>query len=93
MTVAADIEHSKVGVTAVYNIYIVCPPVQETANSLKLVEYFLIQVNKKGTTYIKTTLVLSKSMEPSETISDFRTSTYQMCQIEENTNRTTKFHK
>ena len=29
----------------------------------------------------------------SETLRDIRTSTYQMCRIEENTNRTTKFHK
>ena len=34
-----------------------------------------------------------KSKEPSETLRDIRTSIYQMCRIEENTNQTTKFHK
>ena len=42
---------------------------------------------------IQSTLVISKSMGPSETLRDIRSSTYQMCRIEENTNRTTKFHK
>ena len=30
---------------------------------------------------------------PSETFRDNRTSTYQICRIEENTNQTTKLHK
>ena len=38
------------------------------------------------------TLVISKSKGPAETLRDIRTSTYQMCRIEENTKRTTKFH-
>ena len=42
---------------------------------------------------IQSTLVISKSKGPSETLRDIRTSTYQICRIEENTNRTTKFHK
>ena len=42
---------------------------------------------------IQSTLVISKSKGPSETLRDIRSSTYQMCRIEENTNRTTKFHK
>ena len=42
---------------------------------------------------VQSTLVISKSKGPSETLRDIRTSTYQMCRIEENTNRTTKFHK
>ena len=42
---------------------------------------------------IQSTPVISKSKGPSETLRDIRTSTYQMCRIEENTNRTTKFHK
>ena len=33
------------------------------------------------------------SKGPSKTLRDIRTSTYQICRIEENTNRTTKFHK
>ena len=41
----------------------------------------------------QSTLVISKSKGPSETLRDIRSSTYQMCRIEENTNRTTKFHK
>ena len=42
---------------------------------------------------IQSTLVISKSKRPSETLRDIRTSTYQICRTEENTNRTTKFHK
>ena len=42
---------------------------------------------------IKSTLVISKSKGPAETLQDIRTSTYQMYRIEENTKRTTKFHK
>ena len=42
---------------------------------------------------IQSTLVISKSKGPSETLRDIRTSTYQVCRIEENTNRTAKFHK
>ena len=38
---------------------------------------------------IQSTLVISKSMGPSETLRDIRTSTYQMYSIEENTNGTT----
>ena len=33
--------------------------------------------------YIQSTLVTSKSKGPSETLGDIRTSTYQMCSIEE----------
>ena len=43
--------------------------------------------------YTVSTLVISKSKGSSQTLRDIRTSTYQMCRIEENTNRTTKFHK
>ena len=42
---------------------------------------------------LQSTLVISKSKGPSQTLRDIRTSTYQMCRIEENTDRTTKFHK
>ena len=42
---------------------------------------------------IQLTLVISKSKGPSEKLRDIHTSTYQMCSIEKNTNRTTKFHK
>ena len=42
---------------------------------------------------VQSTLVISKSKGPSEILRDIHTSTYQMCRTEENTNRTTKFHK
>ena len=42
-------------------------------------------------TYIQSTRVISKSKRPSEILRDIRTSTYQMCRTEENTNWTTKF--
>ena len=42
---------------------------------------------------IQSTLVISKSRGPSETLRDIHASIYQICKIEENTNRTTKFHK
>ena len=42
---------------------------------------------------LQSTLIISKSKGPSETLRDIRSSTYQMCGIEENTNRTNKFHK
>ena len=46
-----------------------------------------------GQNLIQSTLVISKLKVPSETLRDIRTSTYQIFRIEENTNRTTKFHK
>ena len=42
---------------------------------------------------IQSTLVISKLKGPAETLRDIHTSTYQIFRIEENTNRTTKFHK
>ena len=42
---------------------------------------------------VQSTLVISKSKGPAEKLRDIRTSTYQMCRTEENTKRTTKFHK
>ena len=42
---------------------------------------------------VQSTLVISKLKGPSETLRDIRSSTYQIFRIEENTNRTTKFHK
>ena len=42
---------------------------------------------------IQSTLVISMSKGPSETVRDIRASTYQVCRTEENINRTTKFHK
>ena len=54
-------------------------------SSLSQISYMIYQ--------IQSTLVILKSKGPSETLRDIRTSTYQMCRIEEKTNRTTKFHK
>ena len=42
---------------------------------------------------VQSTLVISKSKGPSKTLWDIRTSTLQICSIEEKTIRTTKFHK
>ena len=44
-------------------------------------------------TFIQSTLAILKSKGPSETLQAIHTSTYQAFRIEENTNRTTKFHK
>ena len=40
--------------------------------------------------YVQSTLVISKSKAPSETLRDIRTSTYQICRIEKKNNQTTK---
>ena len=48
---------------------------------------------KYGSGEIQSTLVISKLKGPSETLRDIRSSTYQIFRIEENANRTTKFHK
>ena len=42
---------------------------------------------------VQSTLVTSKSKGPTETLQDIRTSTYQMCRIEENTKQKTNVHK
>ena len=46
-----------------------------------------------NTTYILSTLVISNSKGPSEILRDIRTSTYQICKIEEKIIRTTTFNK
>ena len=60
-------------------------------NSLRHKIHRLSRKEKKKD--IKLTLVISKLKGPSETLRDIRTSTYQICRIEENTNRTTNIHK
>ena len=50
---------------------------------------FLVQENKK----IQLTLVISNSKGLSEILRDIRTSTYQICRIEEIIIRTTTFNK
>ena len=40
---------------------------------------------------LQSTLIISKSKGPSETLRDNRTPTYQIFRIEENTNQTTNF--
>ena len=57
---------------------------------MDLYDIFMVRIKRLK---IQSTLVISTSKGPSETLRDIRTSTYQMCRIEENTNRTTKFHK
>ena len=56
--------------------------------------FLIIDTKSKVQVYIQftvqSTLVISKSKGPSETLRDIRTSTYQMCRIEENTNRKNK---
>ena len=42
---------------------------------------------------IQSTLFISTSKGPAETLRDIHTLTYQMCRIEENIKQTTKFHK
>ena len=46
-----------------------------------------------NTYYIQSTLVISKSKGLSKILRDIRTSTYQICRIEEKINRTTTFNK
>ena len=53
-------------------------------NSLRHKIHRLSRKEKKKD--IKLTLVISKLKGPSETLRDIRTSTYQICRIEENTN-------
>ena len=60
-------------------------------NSLRHKIHRLSRKEKKKD--IKLTLVISKLKGPSETLREIRTSTYQICRIEENTNRTTNIHK
>ena len=45
----------------------------------------MIEQNVKNEQEIQSTLVISKSKGPSETVRDIRTSTYQICSIEEKT--------
>ena len=42
---------------------------------------------------VQSTLVVSKSKEPSETLRDIRTSTYQVCRIKENTKSNNQISK
>ena len=49
--------------------------------------------DRKAILKLQSIFVISKSKRPSEILRDNRTSTYQICRIEEYTNRTTKFHK
>ena len=64
----------------------VCPPVQEVIHCLKRVGFLLVQADKLWYNYyIQSTLVISKSKGSSKTVRDIRTSTYQICSIEEKT--------
>ena len=55
--------------------------------------YFYARITFTIMNIIQSTLVIPKSKGPSGTLRDIGTLTYQICRIEENTNRTTKFHK
>ena len=46
------------------------------------------QLVRIAVSHVQSILVISKSKGPPETLRDIRTSTYQMCRIEENTSRT-----
>ena len=52
-----------------------------------------LQVNYDVSFEIQSTLVISKSKGPSKTVRDIRTSTYQICSIEDKTISTTNFYK
>ena len=51
----------------------------------------ILNNNLFGTIIIQSTLVISKSKGPAETLGDIRTSTYQMCRIEEIPNEQPNF--
>ena len=57
--------------------------------------YWLValRLESYSTSYIQSIIVISNSKGLSEILRDIRTSTYQICRIEEKINRTTKFNK
>ena len=59
----------------------------------EVMNYFACSVQMRLKIKIQSTLVISKSNGPTKTLRDIRTSTYQICSIEEKTVQTTKFHK
>ena len=65
---------------------------QQSRGHKVLSSFFYLSLDTQSS-HIQSTLIISKSKGPSETIRDIRALTYQICRIEENTNRTTKFHK
>ena len=64
-------------------------PTQSVVLGLRKLACFLNSTRK----HIQSTLFVSKSKGLSEILRDTRTSTYQICRIEEKINRTTTFHK
>ena len=67
-------------------------PASASSNAAPLARLNSILVQASAN-IIQSALVISKSKGPSETLRDIRNSTYQIYRTEENTNRTTKFHK
>ena len=61
--------------------------------SLQLIGCDSLSEQKRNGLELQSTLVISKSKGPTKTLQDIRTSRYQICNIEEKTIRTTKFHK
>ena len=59
-------------------------------NEWKILKSLIRQLSEVD---IQSTLVISKSKGLSEILRDIRTSTYQICRIEEKINRTTTFNK
>ena len=59
-------------------------------NTLSVIDILLVMLKLFQK---QSTLVISKSKGPSETLRDIHTSTYQICRIAENTNETTTFYK
>ena len=54
---------------------------------------YQIHTSRHAQIQLQSTLVISKSKGPSKSVRDIRTSTYQICSIEEKTIWTTKFYK
>ena len=75
-------------------LQITVPPIlskhqRDNQNVLLKTSACLIQVHLT----VQSTLVISKSKGPSETLRDICTRTYQICRVDGNTNQTTIFHK
>ena len=73
--------------TFIFGVHLILAIIAVKENNAK------IEVRRYLMFNIQSTLVISKSKGPSEKLRDIRTSTYQICRIEENANQTTKFHK
>ena len=79
------------GFSFIQNKLFTTPVKNNNCYSSKTVMYYIlfkfISQRSVKIIHIQFTLVISKSKGPSETLRDIRTSTYQMCRTEENTNQ------